>query len=421
MMHKPDWLEAALSAPIDAGFFATAEGGVDAAILADPQGYLESLRQQEGDFIPAPEGVLGGKPVPFLQSPVPGRPTFVATGYETLKSVLVDDRHFLQDYEFSLAPIMGETLISGLNPPVHAKYRALVSKAFGAKSISALTDESLEPLVTALLERIAAQGGGELVADLACRIPVVILGQLIGLPPTGYDRFAELAARIMAFAYHWDDAMAAAAELRELVLGLIEARRADPQGDLLSHLLAAEIDGERLSDEDVVTFARALIPAGIETTTRGMGTVFAALLSQPGLYQRLLADASLVPVAVEEILRWNGPAQMIPKKTSIDVEIAGRVVPANASIWCALGHANRDPQFWDRPTEIALDRPRGRSLTFSNGAHTCIGNVLARKELEGTVQLALRILPKLRLDPQAQAPQIQGVLFRSPDRCAVLV
>ena len=409
-----------MEAPIDPKCFASAEHAVDAELLAEPQRYLERLRATEGDFIPSPEGVLGGLLVPFLRSPKPNRPTFVAVGYENMKSILPDVARFHQDYDLTLAPLMGETQLNALNPPRHTKYRALITKAFGAKTVNEIGNSAIEPLASALLKRLAARGGGELIGDLACRIPVIVMSQIFDLPRRQYARFAELATGIMAFAYRWDEAYAASRAMRVLILELMDQRRGKPGNDLLSQLQHTEIDGDKLSDEDILAFALALIPAGIETTTRALGTLFAALLCDPSRYQRLRDDPSVVPAAVEEILRWNGPAQMVPKQAVVDIQVGDRIIPAGASIWCALGHANRDPRSWERPDEIDFDRSRRRSLTFSNGPHSCIGHVLARKELETTLALALRLIPDLRLNPECTPPKILGVLFRSPDQCHVI-
>lgn len=202
--------------------------------------------------------------------------------------------------------------------------------------------------------------------------------------------------------------------MRDYLEPLVEARRTEPAGDLLSELVHAEIDGARLADEKIYGFLRLLLPAGAETTYRAFGSCLLALLERPEAMARVLADRSLVPAAVEETLRWETSVTMVARVAATDTEIGGCPVPAGSSVSVINGSASRDEARWADPGEWDLDREPQQHMAFGTGPHQCLGMHLARMELEVGINAVLDRLPNLRLDPDAETPVISGYAFRGP-------
>jgi cytochrome P450 len=209
--------------------------------------------------------------------------------------------------------------------------------------------------------------------------------------------------------------MAAAQAMRDYLAPLVEARRAEPTGDFLSDLVHAEVDGERLTDEKLYGFLRLLLPAGAETTFRAMGNALTALLTVPGLMERVQADRDLLPAVVEETLRWETSVTQVSRVATRDTEIAGCPVPAGAVLNVLTGSANHDEARYPDPEAFDPTRPPQNHMTFGTGQHQCLGMHLARMELRVGLGVILDRLPGLRLDPDAPPPVIEGLAFRGPN------
>lgn len=419
-MNRSSALQDILDTPVPSGIFAPhAVPGMPASVDRMPHQFLEAVRQTEGDVIPIRDGMIDGVPFPFFASRDPGRQSYVVVGFDTVKRMALDYASFAQDYVEHMEVLMGKNVIGSLDPPLHRKYRGLVSQAFGAQAIATLSHEVIEPLVDGLLDRIAARDTCDLVPALTDRLPVLLIGHIFDLPVEHYGRFASLSGRLLAAGFDWEDALDASRELETLFRDMIDRRRANPGDDIISRLIAARVDDEQLEDDDIISFCRALLPAGMETTARALSGMMTVLLSERAHWERLLANPDLAPGAVEELLRWNAPAQAMPKRPVRDIEIGGRTLPAGASLWVLTGHANRDPLHWERPHDYDMTRPRSQHLAFSLGPHLCLGHQLARRELEVVLRRMLDRLPDLRLDPDAAPPVIHGVFSRSADRVDV--
>ena len=202
--------------------------------------------------------------------------------------------------------------------------------------------------------------------------------------------------------------------MREYLTPIVESRKAHPGDDLVSDIVTAEIDGERLSDEHIYGFLRLLLPAGAETTFRAFGTCLLALLSHPDVLTRVRHDHSLLDAVIEETLRWETSVTMVNRETACGVDLGGVTLPAGASVVCATGSANHDETRYDDGDTWDLDRPAVAHLAFGTGRHQCLGMHLARLELRVGLAAVLDRLPGLRLDPAAPEPRIEGLAFRSP-------
>jgi cytochrome P450 len=214
--------------------------------------------------------------------------------------------------------------------------------------------------------------------------------------------------------------MAASRAMRAYLEPIVEDRRLHPRDDLISDLVTAEIDGEKLTDEKIYGFLRLLLPAGAETTFRVMGNALLALLTHPDDMARILADRELIAAVIEETLRWETSVTQVSRVTTKGVEIAGYPIPAGASVGVITGSADRDDSRYDDPDAWRLDRPAAHHLAFGTGPHQCLGMHLARLELRVGLDVILDRLPNLRLDPDAPTPVIEGYAFRGPNALPVV-
>src|SRR4029450_13038717 len=212
-----------------------------------------------------------------------------------------------------------------------------------------------------------------------------------------------------------------AAAVREYVLPLIAERRARPRDDVISTLVTGTVDGQGLSDEDVVSFLRLLIPAGAEPTFRLIGNMLFALLTERDRWERVRADRSLVPWAMEETLRWETSVLMGSREGNREVGLRGSTIPADGVVSVVVASANRDEEHYEHPDVFDLDRRADDHLAFGFGRHHCLGYHLARLEARLALTALLDRLPTLRLDPAAPPPTITGLAFRSPKSLPALL
>ena len=350
----------------------------------------------------------------------PALPRFTVTTFDDADQVLRDWRSFSASINGEvMRPYMGELML-GLDGDEHRRYRNLVAYAFRRSTLERWRNELVEPVIERLLDEIAPTGRADLVDQVTSKFPVQVICGIVGVPTTDHEQFNDWAMRINYGPLYPEEGRAASQAMRDYLEPLVEARRTEPTGDLLSELVHAEIDGARLTDEKIYGFLRLLLPAGAETTYRAFGSCLLALLERPEAMSRVLADRSLVPAAVEETLRWETSVTMVARVATTDIEIGGCPVPAGSSVSIINGSASRDEARWAEPGEWDLDRAPQQHMAFGTGPHQCLGMHLARMELEVGINAVLDRLPNLRLDPGAEAPTISGYAFRGPQELPVL-
>ena len=344
----------------------------------------------------------------------PALPRFTVTTFDDADQVLRDWRSFSASINGEvMRPYMGELML-GLDGDEHRRYRNLVAYAFRRSTLERWRAELVEPVIATLLDAIAPAGRADLVAQVTSKFPVQVICGIVGVPTTDHEQFNDWAVRINYGPLYPEEGRAASQAMRDYLEPLVEARRTEPTGDLLSELVHAEIDGARLTDEKIYGFLRLLLPAGAETTYRAFGSCLLALLERPEAMARVLADRSLVPAAVEETLRWETSVTMVARIAAADTQIGGCPVPAGSSVSVINGSASRDEARWADPGEWDLDREPQQHMAFGTGPHQCLGMHLARMELEVGINAVLDRLPDLRLDPDAGTPVISGYAFRGP-------
>ena len=215
-------------------------------------------------------------------------------------------------------------------------------------------------------------------------------------------------------------ARAAADTLHDYLLPIVRARRAEPRHDVITRLVTGCVDGVGLTDDEVISFLRLLLPAGAETTSRLMGNMLFALLEEPeARLERVRADRSLVPWVIEETLRWETPILFVAREATRATAVGGVEIPAGSFVSAVIGSANRDEGHFPDPDRFDLDRRADDHLSFGFGRHFCLGYHLAKLETGIALGALLDRLPTLRLDPAAPAPRITGLAFRSPQTLRV--
>jgi cytochrome P450 len=318
----------------------------------------------------------------------------------------------------TMGPYMGPLLLAK-DGAEHTRHRNLVSHAFRASALVRWEEELIRPVLAQLLDAIAPCGRADLIAELTSRYPVQVILGILGVPAGDHEQFLTWAEDVAMGPANPQRGRASSEAMRAYFEPLVEARRESPRDDLISDIVTAELDGERLDDEHVYGFRRLLMPAGAETTYRLMGTLLLALLSRPEALARVRADRALVPRAVEETLRWETSISMVHRVTTRGTTLGGVDLPAGASVLCLTSSANRDTTRYPDADAWDLDRDPSGHLAFGWGRHQCLGMHLARLELRLGLEAILDRLPGLRLDPEREPPRVQGVAFRGPARLDV--
>ncbi len=347
------------------------------------------------------------------------RPTFLLTTYDDCLAALKDAETFSSRSNAEAGQVLGRTVLE-MDGREHGRHRALIQPAFVPKALDGLAPV-LEQIVHELIDAMVGQPRADLVAEFTERYPVQVSAHMLGIPRADHPRYQRWALDLMGFTRDLARATSASAEVRTYLLPILAARRAAPQDDIVTRLVHGRVDGDHLSDEDVISFLRLLIPAGAETTFRLIGNILVALLTERDRFERVRADRSLVPWAIEETLRWETSIVMLSRETTRPTSVRGVALPEGALVSVVLGSANRDEAHYERPDDYDLDRRADDHLAFGFGRHHCVGYHLARLEARVALTAILDRLPNLRLDPDAPPPTITGLAFRSPKRLDVLV
>jgi cytochrome P450 len=272
-----------------------------------------------------------------------------------------------------------------------------------------------------LIDAFATRGRAELVREFDFPYPTKVISGILGLPREDYLQFQRWSTAILSFFTKLDEAITASQEVKEYMAVVLEERRREPREDLISELAKAELDGEQLTDEEIFSFLRLLLPAGVETTYRSLGNLLFSLLSAPEQLEAVRTDRSLVPQAIEEALRLETPLLNITRLATADTEVGGVAIPAGSTVMLMLAAANRDEERYEEPDRFDIFRQTPKPhISFGQGPHACLGTHLARIEMRVAVNLLLDRLPNLRLDPQGDDPHIRGQVFRSPTALPVL-
>lgn len=342
---------------------------------------------------------------------------WVLFDYESVSQAFRDDRIFSSHkYDETIGLVMGHTILA-MGGREHHDHRNLVAKAFRATALERWEPSVIGPVCEQLVDEIKNDGHADLVKAVTFEFPTRIISTLLGLPAEDLDLFRRLSLDLISIPTDIEAGLNAATELYDYFLKQVEQRRRKPTDDIIGDLVAAEIDGEKLTDEAIIAFLRLLLPAGLETTYRSSGNLLYLLLTHPEQLAMVYRDRSLIPMAIEEALRFETPLTMVTRTTTEEVEIGGKTIPANAQIDMCMGSANRDETRWTDPNAFDIRRPRQAHIAFAGGIHMCLGMHLAR--LETRVMLnslfdRVRDLAFVPDDGTGEESKIVGLTFRSP-------
>ncbi len=384
---------------------------------ADPYSdVIEDIRKK-GPVVEGSYRVAAGIP------PSPGDENhrqFMVLSYAATEQILNDPITFSNK---AFLPTLGRgfgNTVTVMDPPEHTGARKILQKAFRPTVVTAWGEDIVGPVIDELMAKFRHEGKAELVEQFARPYPFNVIYRMLGLPQEDIEVFYKLAIAQIFFYPDDTNALDASGKLGRYFTNMIARRRENPGSDVVSVVASAEVDGETLPDDVVISFLRQLINAGGDTTFRTTTSLLTGLLTNPDQLAAVREDRSLIPQAVEEALRWDGPVLISSRLTTKDCEIQGVKVPANALLQMMYGAANHDPEVFENPNKFDIFRPRHRHFGFSFGAHNCLGQQLARLEMSRALNAVLDELPNVRLDPAYPVPHMVGAMMRTPRQLHVL-
>jgi cytochrome P450 len=361
--------------------------------------------------------LMGAEMLPEGMDLAPG---WTAFRFEDCSRILRSAKTFSSTgYDSTIGLVMGH-MILGMDDPEHRIHRNLVANAFREKSLARWEHELIGPICNELIDRFARRGNAELVRELTFEFPVRVIARLLGLPEEDFAQFQRWSIELIGLGADIDRGLAASQSLKDYFGRVVAERRRSPRQDVISDLVTADIDGEKLTDEAINSFLLLLLPAGAETTYRSSGNLLFLLLTHPDQLAAVQRDRSFLDQAIEEGLRLEPPLLMINRTATTEVELSGVTIPAGGDVTTCLGSANHDEERWENPDGFDIFRAPQQHLAFAFGPHMCLGMHLARLETRVVVNAVLDRLSGLRLDPDGDDPHIRGLIFRSPTSVPVL-
>jgi cytochrome P450 len=311
--------------------------------------------------------------------------------YNDVQKVLTDYTKFPSQFIGSNQPL-DASLIS-TDPPRHKQLRSLVSQAFTPRTIERLAPR-ITTIVNELLDNVVPVGKMDIIHDLAYPLPVIVIAELLGIPHEDRERFK-----------HWSDQVVGAVptedkdpqrEMGEYFLWMIEQRRKEPRNDLISALLAAQIEGQHLNVEELLGFCILLLVAGNETTTHLISNAFLCFDEYPEAMEQLRAEPALIPSAVEEVLRYRSPVKLMFRVATVDTKIGDQKIPEGQGVIAWIASANRDEARFPNADTFDIRRSPNRHIAFGHGIHFCLGAPLARLESKIALGIMLERLHEIR-------------------------
>ncbi|MBV9341276.1 MAG: cytochrome P450, partial [Acidobacteria bacterium] len=292
-----------------------------------------------------------------------------------------------------------------LDAPAHSRLRSLASHAFAPRRVAVLRDH-IQEIVNGLLDAVASRGEMDVIADFAAPLPAIVTAEMLGLPAADRDQlkawsedFAEMLGNFQHNPERSSRVLKSVEDMTAYFRSAIREQQRCPREGLIHSLLSAEIDGDRLSEEEVIANCIVTMVGGQETTTNLIGNGLLTLLRHPDELGRLRSDFSLIPSAIEELLRFESPSQHTARLAPEDTELGGNRILKRQAVIAVMGAANRDPARFPEPDCLDLSRKDNRHLAFGWAAHFCFGAPLARIEGQVAFESLLRRMPRLELRP----------------------
>ena len=351
----------------------------DPEALAHPQPLFKMLRDV-GPVVPLEEqGML------------------IVGGHDDVREVLANPGIFSSGVDAVSIGQVRPLLPLQIDPPDHKNYRKLLDPLFAPRRVALLEDQMRE-LVREPVRKLAAAGAGNFHDAISEPIPTTLFLQLLGLPVSRLGEFLALKDGIIRPPAHDREervemANATGQKIYAVLQEAIDERHAEPRDDLISNFLTAEVDGKRLTDEDVMDICYLFFLAGLDTVTASLDCMVAFLAQHPEHRQKLVDDPSLIPHAIEEMLRWETPVPGIVRITTCDTEISGCPIEAGQTVVVMIGSANTDERVWEQADTVDFHRASNKHIAFGGGAHRCLGSHLARLELRIVLEEWHEVVP----------------------------
>jgi len=336
----------------------------------------------------------------------PRRHSWSVFKYNDVQRVLSEHSVFSSQFDGSDQPLNAS--IVSMDPPRHRQLRSLVTLAFTPRTIARL-EPRIREIVNALLDNVAPQGKMDVIHDLAIPLPVTVIAELIGVPLADRASFKL-----------WSDQLVGAApsygkdpqeEMSHYFNWIIEQRRKEPQDDLISALLVAQIDGKHLTEQELLGFCVLLLAAGNETTTHLIGNAIWCFDDHPEAWAELRANPTLLPDAIEEVLRYRSPIKLMFRTTTRDTRIGDKDIPARSGVAAWIGSADRDEAQFPNAGTFDIHRAPNRHLAFGHGIHFCLGAPLARLESKIALGILLERFASIRRDRDVELEPVTSFIL----------
>jgi cytochrome P450 len=348
-------------------------------------------------------------------------PTTLIARYDDCLAVLRDPEHFssrppamLAQLRAEFGPFAGATTMLDSDPPVHTRLRRLVNRAFTSRRVKDM-ESRIRAISAELLDRIARKPDFDLMDDFAGPLPVIVIAEMLGVPAEEHAQFKTWSNQIIEGGRGsfrgvapGEQAKSNSQELRAYLADQLERRRREPGDDLITALVQAHDEGGALAADELLAFVVLLLLAGNETTTNLIGNGTLALMRHPDQLERLRGDLSLMPTAIDEMLRFDSPVQSTIRNCAIATNVGGTDIAVGELLFVILAAANHDPKQFDNPDSFDVARTANDHLAFGEGIHFCLGANLARMEGAIAISSMLERFPKLRLADPASALQYRG-------------
>jgi cytochrome P450 len=360
---------------------------------------------------------------------VPPLDLWMLFDYDGVKRAMTDHDTFSSDMRVALR--QDPPWLIFFDPPRHTKLRALIMRAFTPRVVAGL-EPRIRELSRALLGESAGTGEMDLATDFAIPLPMLVIAEMLGIPAEDRPRFRHWSDVILALSHTLGggevaqqasaDYHAVTGEMAVYLAGLVEQRRTAPGGedDLLTQLVAAEVDGERLTPEELLGFFQLLLVAGSETTTNLINNAVLCFLAHPEQFARLRSDPdALLPPAIEEVLRYRSPVQWMFRATRQEIALHGQVIPAGKLVLPVIGSANHDPRPFPEPDRFDITRTPNPHVAFGHGIHFCLGAALSRLEARVALSELLQRVSDLELASDAPWEPRQALHVHGPARLPV--
>jgi cytochrome P450 len=357
---------------------------------------------------------------PVYEVPVGGGdPMVLVTRYEDVKRILKDSATFSNEIvQQTMGIVMGPTVI-GMDGKEHLKHRTLVTPSLTTRALKG--DDfpaGIRRMADTMIDAFIDDGEVDIHKQFCYSFPLTVFVSILGLAADDVEEYHDYSKDLCLVTHDPQKGLTASEWLLNYLQPIVQDKRRNPGDDMISSLVTAEVDGEKLSDLEVVSFLRLLTLAGAETTNHLIGSTFVALLEDPDLMARVRADRSLVPALLHETMRWESPVSTVMRNATCDTQIAGSPVAAGTSIIVHIGSANRDERQFANPDTFDLDREDCDPLPFGYGPHYCAGSHLAKMEAEIGVNALLDRMDNIRVRP-GEKLSIIGYSFRGPDKIPV--